>query len=218
MSKQLIPLFPIPVCVINQPPTDELASFLLNSEVHPIFESNPVMKGNGTYTKNRQILKTDECKDLRNFILSNAKDFVNDVMGYQVSGLVDVLSWVSYKKQDENHAPHNHPNSFISGVYYYTDVPIETPLIFGKKVGALMTYELLLHKDPKHANEFSSDHYVFRPKKGDILLFPSFVTHFVPPNPHPEVRTSLSFNLMPETGWGDNVQLTQFNYIDALDK
>jgi uncharacterized protein (TIGR02466 family) len=216
MSKQIIPLFPTPICVVNHQPTDELASFLLNSELHPIFTSNPNEKSNGSYTKNRQILKTDECKELRNFILSNAKDLVNDIMGYQVSGLVDVLSWVSYKNKDEHHPPHNHPNSFVSGVYYYTDVPKETPLIFGKKIGALMTYELLLHKDHKHNGEFSSDHYVYCPKKGDIVLFPSFLTHFVPPNPHPEVRTSVSFNLMPEAGWGDDLQLTQFNYVDAI--
>ena len=98
---------------------------------------------------------------------------------------------------------HNHANSFISGVVYLTPTHPGSQTVFMKSPGGT---DFLFRND--HAGmtpgEFSADKWVSpAPLPGDMVLFPSYLMHAVPPN-QGERRITLSFNAIPSRldSWG----------------
>lgn len=213
---KLYSIFPTPLLINQFMPSAELTSFFSNVKPHPMFKDGADSAYAGYYSEDIHILRNKECELLRKFILDNALSLATQVLGHSVKGLTDVLSWVSFKTQGEEHKAHNHPNSFISGVYYYSDVAEDTPIVFKRSRATANSHELLVAKDNNNINQFSSETFTLKPKKGDLILFPSYLMHYVPKNPHKTTRTSVAVNIMPIEETGEEVFLTHFRYDDAL--
>lgn len=212
-------LFPTPVIVENFQPTNTLLNFFHSLEPNKRFENNLNGETNfrkmyGFHTENIKILREKECKELRKFILDVAKVLSNDIMCYKCEQLTDTISWLSIKAPGEMHIPHTHPNSFISGVYYYDDVPEETPLIFQKGGKNTTTFQMIPPFDSVKAASLptAATDYAIVPKKGDLVLFPSFLLHYVPTNTIDVNRGGLAVNIMPMYNLGEEHHLTYFDY------
>jgi hypothetical protein len=111
--------------------------------------------------------------------------------------------WVNVLDTGGRQAMHNHANSFISGVAYLTRTHPEARTVFLKSPGGS---EFAFRND--HAGmtpgPYSADKWVSpEPEPGDLVLFPSYLLHAVPPNPG-ERRISLAFNAIPTRldSWG----------------
>jgi uncharacterized protein (TIGR02466 family) len=111
--------------------------------------------------------------------------------------------WVNVLDAGGRQAMHNHANSFISGVVYLTPTHPSSQTVFMKSPGGT---EFMFRND--HAgmtpNEFNADKWVSpAPKPGDMVLFPSYLMHAVPPN-QGDRRMTLSFNAIPAqvNSWG----------------
>jgi Putative 2OG-Fe(II) oxygenase len=111
--------------------------------------------------------------------------------------------WVNVLNTGGHQAVHNHANSFISGVVYLTTTHPASQTVFMKSAGGT---EFVFKNE--HANitptAFNSDRWVSpAPAPGDLVLFPSYVLHAVPPN-QGERRITLSFNAIPGRldAWG----------------
>ncbi len=111
--------------------------------------------------------------------------------------------WVNVLDTGGRQAMHNHANSFISGVVYLTPTHPEAQTVFMKSPGGT---DFAFKND--HARmtpgPFSADKWVSpAPQPGDLVLFPSYLMHAVPPNPG-ERRISLAFNAIPTRldSWG----------------
>jgi hypothetical protein len=116
-------------------------------------------------------------------------------------GLKEV--WVNVLDHGGRQAMHNHANSFISGVVYLTATHPSSQTVFMKSPGG---HEFSFKND--HAGvtpgQFSADKWVSpAPEPGDMLLFPSYLMHAVPPNQGAR-RVTLSFNAIPAelNSWG----------------
>jgi len=97
-------------------------------------------------------------------------------------------SWLNFTEKGETHHRHNHPNSFISGVYYVcADENLDRINFVNDRKGAL---EIV----PKKYNDWNCASYYFGIKSQDILLFPSALEHFVNPVESTKTRISLAFN------------------------
>lgn len=218
---QFFALFPTPMMIANYLPDQRLVDFLANQETNPIFTQDQlpgdIMKS-GTYSKNTKILSDPKCSDLKNFVIEHALKLSSECLGHKVEGLTDTMSWVSYKDYGQEHSAHNHPNSYISGVFYFEDVTTDTPLVFRRPRAASNSFEMSIPRDSEHNNEFSAENFRVVPKKGDIVLFPSHLMHYVPRNYNKGIRSSLAFNLMPTGSLGDDLFLTHFSYEDATIK
>jgi len=208
-------LFPTPVVVIPFEVEDTLRNFLMNVEM---YKTNIDVQSYGTRSKDVKILRSLECVKLREFILKSSLPFLKDVLGYDIKEMVDVLSWVSVKIPGQHHIPHTHPNSLISGIFYFDDIDKSTPVIFTKPKDAVSCFKIYPQIDKKHtSNEFSSTHYIIEAKKGNILLFPSYLEHAVPPNTTKKTRYSLSFNLMAKSAtYGSVNDLTFIDFNDLI--
>jgi uncharacterized protein (TIGR02466 family) len=111
--------------------------------------------------------------------------------------------WVNVLGTGGHQAMHNHANSFVSGVVYLTPTHPGSQTVFMKPPAG---HDFLFKND--HAGmtpgEYSADKWISpAPHPGDLVLFPSYVLHAVPPN-QGERRITLSFNAIPSRldSWG----------------
>src|SRR6478735_6311932 len=104
--------------------------------------------------------------------------------------------WVNVLDTGGRQAMHNHANSFISGVVYLTPTHPGSQTVFMKSPGGT---EFLFKNDHARTTPggFSADKWISpAPQPGDLVLFPSYLMHAVPPN-QGERRITLSFNAIP---------------------
>ncbi|MEJ0037488.1 MAG: TIGR02466 family protein [Gammaproteobacteria bacterium] len=104
--------------------------------------------------------------------------------------------WVNVLETGGHQAMHNHANSFISGVIYLTPTHPGSQTVFMKSPGGT---DFMFRNDHKGMtpNPFCADKWISPPPQaGDMVLFPSYVMHAVPPN-QGERRISLAFNAIP---------------------
>jgi uncharacterized protein (TIGR02466 family) len=114
--------------------------------------------------------------------------------------------WVNVLDTGGRQAMHNHANSFVSGVIYLTPTDDSARTVFMKSPGGT---DFIFRND--HAGttpgEFGADKWVSpSPRPGDLVLFPSYLMHAVPPNLGGR-RVSLAFNAIPLRldSWGYSV-------------
>jgi uncharacterized protein (TIGR02466 family) len=115
--------------------------------------------------------------------------------------------WVNLMDTGGLQVMHNHSNSFVSGVIYLTPVHAASQTVFLKATGGT---EFVFKND--HAKRaptpFNSDRWTGPPPSpGDLVLFPSYLMHMVPPNQGGR-RITLSFNAIPDglDSWGYKVK------------
>ncbi len=111
--------------------------------------------------------------------------------------------WVNVLDTGGRQAMHNHANSFISGVVYLTPTHPDARTVFMKSPGG---HDFAFKND--HAGvqlgPYSADKWISPdPRPGDMVLFPSYLMHAVPPNPGGR-RISMAFNAIPTKleSWG----------------
>ena len=111
--------------------------------------------------------------------------------------------WVNVLDRGGRQAMHNHANSFISGVVYLTATHPEAQTVFMKSPGGT---DFAFKNDHAQTTPgpYSADKWISpAPDPGDLVLFPSYLMHAVPPNPG-ERRISMAFNAIPSRleSWG----------------
>lgn len=129
-------------------------------------------------------------------------DFGVQLFGERLPWLLKEM-WVNVLDAGGRQAMHNHANSFISGVIYLTRTHPSSRTVFMKSPGGT---DFLFKNDHKGItpNEYCADQWISpAPEPGDLVLFPSYLLHAVPPN-QGERRITLSFNAIPARldSWG----------------
>ncbi len=117
--------------------------------------------------------------------------------------------WVNVLETGGQQAMHNHANSFISGVIYLTPSHPAAQTVFLKAPGGT---DFVFKNDHAHITPgpFNADRWVSpAPAPGDLILFPSYLMHAVPPNPG-ERRISMAFNAIPGSldSWGYGIRFS----------
>lgn len=114
--------------------------------------------------------------------------------------------WVNLLDTGGRQAMHNHANSFISGVIYLTPTHPDSRTVFMRSPGGT---DFVFRND--HAGSatgaYNADKWISpQPEPGDLVLFPSYLMHAVPPNPG-QRRITLAFNAIPTRldSWGYTV-------------
>lgn len=111
--------------------------------------------------------------------------------------------WVNVLDRGGRQAMHNHANSFASGVVYLTPVHASACTVFMKSPGGT---DFIFRNDHSGVTggPYTSDKWISpEPSPGDLVLFPSYLMHAVPPNAGAR-RITLSFNAIPSRmeSWG----------------
>lgn len=111
-------------------------------------------------------------------------------------------SWLNWTKPGQYHHKHAHPNSLISGCYY-VNANKETDKIFFYRDG----YQQIKFP-PVEWNAYNSESWWYSVGTGDLVFFPSSLTHMVQPVGGEDTRISLAFNTFPVGYVGDEDELT----------
>lgn len=121
--------------------------------------------------------------------------------GVDVDASWQLQAWANINRLGDYHNLHNHPHSYLSGTYY-VQLPEDSKQQAGSRAdlnsGAISFY------DPRGQANMTAirgdaqidPEYRVLPNPGDILLWPSFLHHFVHPNLSAELRISISFNVI----------------------
>ena len=181
-------LFPIPVLVYS------LDRNLTGGEIGVIERTREDIISNfgNRISKNTYILEEGGMEGFRaelTSILNNA--FQSIEKPGSICSLYITQSWVNYTKDTEFHHLHTHTNSLYSAVVYLKTVPGDCIEFFRMKRTDIVGQLELQRKDYNNFNCFS---WKLPVQVGTVIIFPSSLSHGVPPVNHHEERISLSFN------------------------
>ena len=129
-------------------------------------------------------------------------DFGAQLFGERIGWSLKEM-WVNVLDPGGHQAMHNHANSFISGVVYLTATHPGSQTVFLRSPGG---NDFLFRNDHLgvQPSAYSADKWISpAPAPGDLILFPSYLLHAVPPNQGAR-RITLSFNAIPTRldSWG----------------
>lgn len=177
----------------------------LDKEIYQTLEFERV-HDNGYITQDKQILNQPLFKDLKIKLQKQVDAYTRDILHIKDDVEFEIIaSWVNKHEPNDWAQEHDHVNSLISGVYY-----IECPMNSGN---------IVFHKDKSFTNLFprtlafeysewvpwNCEAWSITPNEGDIILFPSTITHSVLANQSYSPRYSLAFNIFPRGKLGANL-------------
>lgn len=111
-----------------------------------------------------------------------------------------IQGWPNVNMKGDYHNLHNHPHSWLSGTYYIA-VPDQSS---ADQFRSDLNFGAISFYDPRpqaNMNAIRGDgqidpEYRVQPQGGQLLLWPSFLHHFVHPNGVDMPRLSISFNVV----------------------
>lgn len=192
-------LFPTPVGFFK------LDRELFKDEVDAVKELS-VHRNIGNLTSYDHYLFRDNDK------LSSIKDFVNYSLDQYFSEIYKPMfdtecyvtqSWANITRKDEYHHKHYHPNSFISGVFY---VEADREL---DKIEFFDDTPYTLRVQSENYNRWNAVSWWFPVGTGDLIFFPSRLSHNVSRIDTDRTRISIAFNTFLKGRLGIDHDLTE---------
>jgi len=199
MKDELLQIFPTPLLITKYEGSlvDELKHINTLDWVEQKTNSN--FKSKDTY-----LLDHEQFKNIKNFIYESLNKFTKNVFQSD-QRLVVTQCWLNKNPKGSKHHEHVHPNSIISGVFYFRQDPKLPPISFSKSIQNAMKL------DPKKYNNLNSETFLLPCTDGELILFPSNLKHSVPINQGDEPRISMSFNTFSIDALGSKDSLTHLD-------
>ena len=195
-------VFPIPVYITH------IDRKLSNKELSFVKEQKKHCKNNegNINTIDNYILNKPEFKKIKKFLESCCEDYLQKVVCPKNNiKLYITQSWLNYTEEKQFHHRHEHPNSVISGVFYFNSDKQNDSIRFFN-----LEYKQISPKinDNKY-NLWNSTSWRFPVETGQLIMFPSSTTHQVDIKKGSNTRISLSFNTFYKGTIGENKILTE---------
>ena len=193
-------IFPTPIYIskLGRELTKKQLSFIDKTKLN-------VYKNIGNKTSNdNYILNLKIFKDLKIDLDLKIQDYfdkvispANDIKPYITQ------SWLNYTETNQYHHKHVHSNSLLSGVLYINcDDKFDKIKFFND------TYKTI-KPEIKEWNIWNSETWWFSVKTGDVILFPSSLSHMVETKEGNNTRISLAFNVFIKGTVGNNKKITE---------
>jgi uncharacterized protein (TIGR02466 family) len=162
-------------------------------------------EGNKTSNDN-YILNNKAFKDLKEELDLRVKDYFDKII-CSANNITPYItqSWLNYTETNQYHHKHAHPNSLVSGVFYINcDEKFDKIKFFDENYKTIQP-------EIKEFNIWNSTSWWFSVKTGDVILFPSSLTHMVETKEGDNTRISLAFNVFIKGKVGNNKNLTELH-------
>ena len=188
-ASEVLPLFPTFVWKTQLPPHVWQP---LNHRINQVLKGlAPELKQGQAWQSGHKLHESAEFRDL----LAYVNDATNAVLEFLKIGYREIeltACWATMNAPGRGHRRHAHPNSFLSGVYFvqvhsgadtinFHDPRVQTAIIRPPVTDLLAA---------------NADQAVISVTDGTLLLFPSWLEHSVDANASPNIRISVSFNIM----------------------
>ena len=193
-------IFPTPIYIskLDREITSKELLFINKSKLDT-YNNESNKTSNDVYILNNKALKNiKEELDLR------IQDYFNKVIS-PANNITPYItqSWLNYTETNQYHHKHQHPNSLVSGVFYINCHEEHDKIKFFNEEYSTIKLEV------KDWNIWNSESWWFFVKTGDIILFPSSLTHMVETKQGDNTRISLAFNVFIKGTFGTNKRLTE---------
>jgi uncharacterized protein (TIGR02466 family) len=186
-------LWPVPIVTSNfhRDLTKEEYNFILAVKLNRT-ESNGI-------SKDVHLLDCPELSKLKVDLNQYLQQYWKDVFDCKQS-IVITNSWIARSQPGEKHHNHEHPNSIVSGVLYVKadEGAGDLKLIHNGPIYDRMEFNY----EHNNYNFMNSKSWSFPIRTGDIVLFPSSITHGVTQNS--TERIILGFNSFVSGVFGGN--------------
>ena len=159
--------------------------------------------------KNNKLYELPKYKELGKMALNACIKYI-DLLEYKLDDIELTGMWSNVLKPGETHPPHTHSNNFISGVYYVqADNDPKTPAInFIDPRGQTC----VLQPQQKRYTIYNSTRHSLPARVNRMILFPSWLSHFVPINYSKSDRISIAFNAMLKGKVGEPTNFQSANF------
>jgi len=162
-------------------------------------------KNDGNITSNNNyILNEKPFTNIKKELDLRVQDYFNKVIS--PSDNIEpyiTQSWLNYTETNQYHHKHAHPNSLVSGVFYINCHEEHDKIKFFNDNYKTIKLEV------KDWNLYNSETWWFPVKTGNVILFPSSLTHMVETKEGTNTRISLAFNVFIKGTIGDDKKLTE---------
>jgi uncharacterized protein (TIGR02466 family) len=195
-------IFPIPIYRKNYSKEilNDLDLFIKSNSFEPTQKINSTKGG---FQSNEEFLNQREpvILRLREIIFSSLTEYFPSYYSAQTKkqyeGLkfdFDLWGWLTVLDTGGFNSPHIHPRSTISGVFY---VSVPTAVLRNSQNDCSGWLGFI---DPRENSQIwplpgHINHLFIPPEPGSLILFPSYLSHFVPPYSGEGKRVAIAFNL-----------------------
>ena len=156
-------------------------------------------------TKDNYILNRKEFKNIKKFLDKHCKEYLDTVICPKNNiELYITQSWLNYTEANQYHHKHEHPNSVVSGVFYFDSDIKNDKILFSHSKGY---QQISPETDKEKFNLWNSGTWFFPVETGNLFMFPSSTTHQVETKQGNNTRISLAFNTFYKGSVGSNPKL-----------
>lgn len=169
-------------------------------------EKDTLVNYGNLQSANTDVLNHSSMQDIKHFIEFNLNRYIQETVApADGNSFYITQSWLNFGEPGSHHHIHNHPNSFVSGVFYFSAVPEHDLITFETS-----EYDRLMlsHKED---NWYNSKSWSVKLATGDLVMFPSELQHKVPKTESKYTRVSLAFNTWLTGELGNRDSLTHLS-------
>ena len=206
-EKDTIHIFPYPVWLfsINADRVD-----IVNQKAHTAIEqmrqTEPAGIPGAHWQSPNDLQGHDDFAELVETIRGATKEIFSELRiptnNFLVTGM-----WVNLRPPGTQHPAHTHPNNYLSGTYYVTAPAGGDAIVFrDPRVETNIIAPQFSEQTDLNAREI-----MVPVKPGMLVMFPSWLPHFVPPNQGNVDRISISFNVMFES-YGETISRPKWTF------
>lgn len=141
--------------------------------------------------RNQYVLEEPAFANIKKELQRRIDDYLNDVFAPKNNLKIYITqSWLSWLNPGQHFHEHQHQNSLVSGCLYFNADRSRDALMLHKKE----FQQIYIPAEIEKTNKWNSQMATIPVSTGDIVLFPSKITHSVAPTTGNYVRTTLAFN------------------------
>lgn len=145
------------------------------------------------YKPEAQILADAELRELEQFVIGAATTFLEKALRLPPRGLKIERSWINIFKPGQQEGQHSHDGSLLS-CSYYVEAPKDCGcLVLPDPIGARRSYREFTNTVGNSL--LTRREIAVEPQPGRLVMFESWLPHFVQCNKSDDVRISIAMNL-----------------------
>ncbi len=192
-------LFPTPVLFarFHREWTDDEKKFFEETS------KNTHSNSGNTTSDDRYVLDHPAMKEIRDYYQAHINYYMEKIYvpKYPVEAYI-TQSWMNYTNPGQFHHKHAHPNSWLSGcIYISTEREKDRITFYNDKYNRISLAT-------ESFNPYNSESWWFSVGTGDIVIFPSYLTHMVEQTTSSDTRVSIAINTFLKGYIGDEHNLT----------
>tara|TARA_R100001015_G_C4629358_1_gene190148 strand:+ start:254 stop:865 length:612 start_codon:yes stop_codon:yes gene_type:complete len=200
-------LFGIPIYLKNIKISEKDINTLINLEYERLNINN------GYISKNKQILKEKQNSNVKDCIFNNVNYFLYEYLKIKKNISFKLLnSWCMKHVKNDWSLSHHHDNSLISGILYLKTYKNSGDLILHRN-NLLNVFSSSINIEFEETNINNCNKFYITPKKGDLILFPSYLEHSVTRNLNQKERYCCAFNFYPSGSFGNKKSFNELNLV-----